>query len=146
MRSEKTTTTSILVVLLVYMFMAGNTSGEGIALCIGANGHVALEKIFHEHCHNHPHSDEQSVSHSAQEHNEHLESPHCKPCIDIPIFMGSTSDQLPPKQIVLDSDAPDTLSDTPVIPENTLIPTDISQRSYRPNDHSDFLCTVILLV
>jgi len=145
MKSEKTTTTSILVVLLVYIFLAGNTSG-GIALCIGANGHVALEAAIHEHCNNHPHSEEEYVSLSAQEHNEHLESPHCKPCIDIPIFIGSTSDQLPPKQITPDSDAPDTLSDTPVIPENTSIPTDISQLSYRPAYHSDFLCTVILLV
>ena len=145
MRLEKTKTTSILVVLLVYMFMAGNTSG-GVALCIGANGHVALEKIFHEHCHNHQHSDEDSVSFSALEHNEHLENPHCKPCIDIPIFIGSTTDKLPPKKITPDSDAPDTLSGTPVIPENTFMPTDISQRSFRPNDHSDFLCTVILLV
>jgi len=145
MRSEKTKTTSILVVLLVYMFMAGNTSG-GLALCIGANGHVALEKIFHEHCHNHQHSDEHSISLSAQEHSKHLESPHCKPCIDIPIFIGSTTDKLPPKKITSDSDAPDTLSDTPVIPENTFMPTDISQRFYCPTYYSDFLCTVILLV
>jgi len=98
MRSKKTKSTSILIVLLIYTVMAGNTSGE-LALCIGANGHVALEPAIHQHCHNHPHIEQNDPSSMGHEHDGHLESPHCKPCIDIPIFIGPTENRLPLKPV-----------------------------------------------
>jgi len=98
MRSKKTKATSILVVLLIYIFMAGNTSGD-LALCIGADGHVALEPAIHEHCQDHPHIEQNDPSSMGHEHDEHLESPHCKPCIDIPIFIGPTDNRLALKPV-----------------------------------------------
>ena len=98
MRSKKTKSTSILIVLLIYTVMAGNTSGE-LALCRGANGPVAVEPAIHQHCHNHPHIEQNDPSSMGHEHDGHLESPHCKPCIDIPIFIGPTENRLPLKPV-----------------------------------------------
>ena len=97
MRTGKTKTTSILTVLLIYVFIAGNTSGE-LALCIGDNWHIAIEPLNHEHNENHPHIEHNSSS-TEHQHDGHLESPHCKPCIDIPIFIGTTDNRLPLKQV-----------------------------------------------
>jgi hypothetical protein len=93
MKSENTTATSVFFVLLIYVFTAGNTSGE-LALCIGANWHIALEPLTHEHYYNRPHIEQNESFSPGHEHDGHLDSPHCKPCIDIPIFIGPTDNRL----------------------------------------------------
>jgi hypothetical protein len=135
MRSEKTKTTSILLVLLIYVFIAGNTSGE-LTLCIGANWHIALEPLNHEHNENHPHI----------EHNGQVKSPHCKPCIDIPIFIGPTDNRFPVKQVKPNQGTLNCLLKTEVIAHDLLIvqaaPLWISSFA----DENRFLRSVILLV
>ena len=151
MRSKKTTATSILVVLLVYVFMAGNTSGE-LALCIGANGHVALEPLTHEHCHNRPHIEQNDPSSMEHEHGEHLESPHCKPCIDIPIIIGPTDNQLALKPVNPNSH---TLVSLVGCALHTIIPDKwcavhtlpaVPHRFYSATDEQHLLRCIILLV
>ena len=150
MRSKKTTATSILLVLLIYVFMAGNTSGE-LALCIGADGHIALEPVIHEHCHNHPHI-EHDPSSMEHEHGEHVESPHCKPCIDIPIFIGPTDNRLPLKPVKPNSK---TLVSRVGCALHTIIPDKwcamhtlpaVPRRFYSATDENRFLRSIILLV
>ena len=144
MRSEKTKITSILVVLLIYVFIAGNTSGE-LALCIGANGHIALEPLIHEHCHDHPHI-EHDPSSMEHEHDGHAESPHCKPCIDIPIFIGPTDNRLPLKQVKPKPEVLVCLLETEVISHDSLILPAIPQRHFFVADENRFLRSVILIV
>jgi len=161
MRSEKTTATSILVVLLIYVFMAGNISGE-LALCIGANGHVALEPVIHEYCHNHPHIEQNDPSSMEHEHDEHLENPHCKPCIDIPIFIGPTDHckpcidipifigptdhRLPIKPVKPNPNALVSLLEPELITNYSFILPAIPRRFYSAMDENCFLRSIILLV
>ncbi len=144
MRSEKTTATSILLVLLIYVFMAGNTSGE-LALCIGANGHIALEPVIHEHCHNHPHI-EHDPSSMEHEHDEHVESPHCKPCIDIPIFIGPTDYRLPLKPVKPNPDMLVSLLEPATMPNYQFIPPTIPRRTSSALDENRFLRSIMLFV
>lgn len=145
MRSQKKHTTSILVVLLIYIFMAGNTSGE-LALCIGANGHVALEPAIHEHCHNHPHIEQNDPSSMGHEHDGHLESPHCKPCIDIPIFIGPTDNRPALKPVKPNRDTLVCLLETEVISNESFILPAVPRQFYSAKDENRFLSSIILLV
>jgi len=145
MRSEKTTPASILVILLTYVFMAGNTSGE-LALCIGANGHIALEPIIHEHCHNHPHIEQNVPSSTEHEHGGHLQSPHCKPCIDIPIFIGPTDNRLPLKPVKPNPESLVCLLDPVAISDDQFIPPAVPHRSYFATDENCLLRSIILIV
>ncbi|HCO92770.1 MAG TPA: hypothetical protein DIU00_02265 [Phycisphaerales bacterium] len=145
MRSEKTKATSILVVLLIYAFMAGNTSGD-LALCIGANGHIALEPVIHEHCHNHPHIEKDDPSSMGHEHDGHLESPHCKPCIDIPIFIGPTDNRVPIKPAKPNQNTLICLLEPAAISDYQFILPAIPRRSYSTSDENRFLRSIILLV
>jgi len=145
MRSEKKTNSSVLFVLLIYVFMAGNTSGE-LALCIGANWHVAIEPLCHEHNHNNPHIEQKSPSSRGHEHEEQLKSPHCKPCIDIPLFVGHTDNRLPLKQVKLNMDTLVSLTNPAAIRNYEFIPS-VIPRQYSPTtDENRFLRSVIMLV
>ena len=145
MRSKKKTATSILIVLLIYVFMAGNTSG-GLALCIGSNGHVALEPAIHEHCHNHPHIEKNNPSSLGHEHEEHLESPHCKPCIDIPIFIGPTDNRLALKPVKPNPDTLVSLLEPAAISNYQFILPAVPRRFYSATDENRLLRCIILLV
>jgi hypothetical protein len=144
MRFKKTIAIKILVVLLIYAFIAGYTSGD-LALCIGADGHVALESVLHEHCHNHPHI-EHYPSSMEHEHDGHVDNPHCKPCIDIPIFIGPKDNRLPlkpakPYPNILISNV-----ETEVIDDNSFTPQAVPQRVFSLADKNRFLRSVILIV
>jgi len=144
MKSEKTTAFSILIVLLIYVFMAGNTSGE-LALCIGANWHIAIEPLTHEHYYNHPHIEQNDPSSLGHEHDGHLESPHCKPCIDIPIFIGPSD-----KRLVLKPDKPNPetlvcISETEAISYDSSMPA-VPCRYTFAMDENRFLRSIIIIV
>jgi len=145
MRLKKTKVTSILVVLLLYVFMAGNTSAE-LALCIGANGHIALEPAIHGNCNDHPHIEHNNPSSIKHQHDEHLESPHCKPCIDIPIFIGPTDNKVPLKPVKPDPDTLVSLSETAAISDYQFMLPTVSRRFYADMDENRFLRSIILLV
>jgi len=145
MRSKKKISTSIVIVLLIYVFMAGNTSGE-LSLCIGANGHVALEPAIHEHCHNHSHIEQNDPSSMEHEHGGHLESPHCKPCIDIPIFIGPTDNRIALKPIKPNSHTLVSLIETEVIANDSFILPAVPRRFYSATDENRLLRCIILLV
>jgi len=145
MRSKKKISTSIVIVLLIYVFMAGNTSGE-LSLCIGANGHVALEPAIHEHCHNHSHIEQNDPSSMEHENDGHLESPHCKPCIDIPIFIGPTDNRLALKPVKPNPDTLVSLLETEVITNDSFILPAAGRRFYSATDEIRLLRCIILLV
>ena len=144
MRLKKTIAVKILIILLIYVFIAGYTSGD-LALCIGADGHVALEPVLHEHCHNHPHIEHDSSS-MEHEHDGHVKSPHCKPCIDIPIFIGPTDNRLPLKQLKPNPEVFVCLLETEVISHDSLILPAVPPRIFSVADENRFLRSVILIV
>jgi len=145
MRLKKTIAAKILVVLLIYVFMAGNTSGE-LALCIGANWHIALEPLTHEHYYNRTHIEQNDPSSPVHVHDGHLDSPHCKPCIDIPIFIGPTNNRVVPKPTNPNSDTLVSLLETVTISDCPLILPTIPHRSFFAMDENRFLRSIILLV
>jgi len=125
--------------------MASNTSG-GLALCIGSNGHVALEPAIHEHCHNRPHIELNDPSSMEHEHDGHLESPHCKPCIDIPIFIGSTDNQVPLKPVKPNPETLVSLLETAVISDYQFMLPAAARRLYSDTGENRLLRCIILLV
>ncbi|MHC4206988.1 MAG: hypothetical protein ACYSTT_20215 [Planctomycetota bacterium] len=145
MRLKKKIAIKILAVLLIYIFIAGNTSGE-LALCIGADGHIALEPVIHEHCENHPHIEQDESSSMMHEHDGHTENPHCKPCIDIPIFIGPTDNRLPLKPVKPNPDIFFCLLPTEVITYNSFIPPTIPRGDFSHTDENRFLRSIILIV
>jgi hypothetical protein len=145
MRSEKKTATSILIVLLVYVFIAGNTSGE-LVLCIGADGHIAFEPVIHEHFQIHAHFEQNELSSLGYEHDRHVDDPHCKPCIDMPIFIGPTDNRLPIKPAKPNPDTLVSLLETVAISDYQLILPAVPRRSYSATDENRFLRSIILLV
>jgi hypothetical protein len=144
MRLKRTITAKILVVFLIYVFMAGNTSGE-LALCIGAHWHIALEPLSHEHNENHPHI-EHDTSSTEHEHNGHVENPHCRPCIDIPIFIGPTDNRLPAKHFKPNQKTIISLSETETLADDSFVLQASPLRIIPPADENRFLRSVILLV
>ena len=145
MKSEKATITSILVVLLIYVFMAGNTSGEFV-LCIGTNWHIAIEPLSHEYFYDRQHIEQHESSSPGDEHYGQWDSPHCKSCIDIPIFVGANNNRLPLKPVKPNSGTPVSFFDTAAVSDNqSLQPTTPSQSLFS-SDENHFLRSIILLV
>ena len=145
MRSEKTITTPILVVLLIYVFITGNISGE-LALCIGDNWHIALEPLSHEHYYNRTHIEQSKSSLPGHEHDEHLDNPHCKPCIDIPIFIGPTDNRLPLKPVKPNPETLISLREPALITDDQFVLPVIPHRFSSTMDENRFLQSIILLV
>jgi hypothetical protein len=135
----------MLAVLLIYLLAAGNALG-GFVLCMGTDGHIALKPAFHERRHHSPHGHQEGVYQLSQDTDTHAEGPHCKPCIDIPISMGLTGDQLPPDQAKLNSQALIVFLGSWAISDNILTPMTAPPRFHSITPHSEFLRTVILLV
>jgi hypothetical protein len=144
MRLKKTIAAKILVVLLIYVFTADNISGE-LALCIGSHWHIALEPLTHEHNENHSHI-ENDPSSTEHEHDGHVESPHCKPCIDIPIFIGSTDTRLLLKPARPNSNTHASIVEPITISDSQLILPIVPRRFSSTLDENRFLRSIILLV
>lgn len=145
MKSEKATTTSILVVLLIYVFMAGNTSGEFV-LCIGSNWHIAIEPLFHEHYYNRLHIERNESSTSGNKYYGHWNVPHCKSCIDIPIFVGPNSNRISLKPVKPNSETLVSFFDTAAVSDNQSLQPTAPSRSLFSSDENRFLRSIILLV
>jgi len=73
--------------VIVCLVIAGNVS-QGVVLCFGQGGHVAIESAFHkdhgDHCGHASHTD---TDHSDQKHPvfDHDHAANCQPCVDVPI-------------------------------------------------------------
>jgi len=145
MKAEKATTTSILVVLLIYVFMAGNTSGEFV-LCIGSNWHIAIEPLFHEHYYNRSHIEQNDPSSPEDKHHGYWDSPHCKSCIDIPIFVGPNNNRLPLKPTKPNSETFASLVETTKDSDCPFILPATRCRSCFGSDENRFLRSIILIV
>ena len=145
MRLEKTTTTSILFVLLIYVFMAGNTSGEFV-LCIGTNWHIAIEPLSHADYYNHSRIEQHESSASGHKYYGHWDMPHCKSCIDIPIFVGPNNNRLPLEPTKSNSETLVSLFETTADSDSQFILPVARCQSCFDTDVNRFLRSIILLV
>jgi len=132
---------SVLICLFVWA-----SASQGVVVCVGSDGHVALEPAFHERCHHHVHAEETEVGQFTKEISSHAESRHCQPCVDIPLSLGLLQDcsqltKLQPKSQILSAPvSPDTSLETiPVL-------TGVSEPFYITTPYFDPLRTVILQV
>lgn len=141
----KKTIKTLLIVLLISLVTAGNTLGS-LVLCIGGDGHIAFESSFHKHCNETSHTHLKDIVLSKQEVGSHIENPHCKPCVDIPIPMNSVKDRFVSNQVkhnklaVLSSYSP------ALTPGDTFVSTDTLNNLYAITSPFIFLNTIILLV
>jgi hypothetical protein len=76
-------------ILLMLLSLAALNMPQAAVFCIGGDGHMAIEPAGHDHCADgsHPHSRRPTDSETA-EHSQ-VGRPYCRPCIDIPIPVGS---------------------------------------------------------
>lgn len=135
----------ILAALLIYVFIAGNTSGE-LVLCINADGHINLEPVNHEHCEEHTYIEQNVLFPQGHEHDRHVDHSHCKPCIDIPIFIGPTDNRLPLKRIKPNPNIFVSNLETTVIDNSTFTPQAVPRRIFSIADENRFLRSIILIV
>ncbi len=76
--------------MLMVLSLAAMTMPHAAVLCIGDDGHMAIELVGHGHCedgshwHNHHATGSEAAEHS------HVGRPHCRPCVDIPIPVESS--------------------------------------------------------
>ncbi len=69
--------------VFVCLVIAGNVS-QGVVVCFGADGHIAVEGAFHEdHCGG-AHSEHSGNTPLSLDHT-HGDDEHCHPCVDVPI-------------------------------------------------------------
>ena len=125
--------------------LAWTSASQGVVVCVGFDGHVALEPAAHTRCHHPVHAEEAEVGQFAKESSSHAESRHCRPCLDIPVSLGlpdgcsHPTKQQPGSHISSLSVNPDrTLEAVPILGA-------VSEAFYIPTPYFDPLRTVILL-
>jgi hypothetical protein len=95
-RRSKKRDRSIALMALLSLIVALNMS-QAVVLCIGGDGHIAIELAGHHH-----------GEHDAQDHDHDVdaleadvsfcaEHGHCRPCTDIPLSTGPCEDRIAPK-------------------------------------------------
>ena len=145
MRPNKKKATSILVVLLIYVVIAGNTSGEFV-FCINTDGHITLEPVNHNHFEEHTHIEQNVLFPLGHEHDIHVDHSNCKPCIDIPVFIGLTNNRLVLKRIKPNPNTFVSNLETKVVDNSTFTPQAVPLCVFSVADENRFLSTIILLV
>lgn len=83
--------------MLVWLSLLVVANGaQGIVLCTGAHGHVAIESAGHHRCPNdaHDHGSESPDYRSGV--SSESDHDHCLPCVDIPVLWGVASSDSDP--------------------------------------------------
>lgn len=131
--------------LLFICLLMPCSASEGLVLCIGTNGHVAIETNHHSPYHHASHIQPTDTPHQAQETDRHVENPHRHPCVDISISMGTTVDRFSSHQ-VKENSLILPFAKSSKTPGSPFTPS-AAPGSFNPViAHSDLLHTVILLV
>lgn len=91
-RFQKRHARTIMPVLL--SLMAALNASQAMVLCVGHDGHVAIEHAVHSHCACAGQTPDPANSHDSGD--PHLADGHRQPCIDIPIPVGGCEEQITP--------------------------------------------------
>jgi len=78
---------TMLVVML--SVLVALSMSQAVVVCVGADGHVALETAGHHHCDHDTHADNANGSAAEKEDHCHAEGTPCQPCTDIPVCAGA---------------------------------------------------------
>ena len=81
MKSTRIRKTSAFLILLSFVAMLN--ASQTMVLCVGHDGHVAVEVAGHNHCR-----------------GEHASDSHCRSCTDIPIPIGPCTDHSSADRVV----------------------------------------------
>ena len=73
---------------LLSVLVALNMS-QAVVVCVGADGHVALEAAGHHHCDHDPHADDADHSPIDTGDHSHAADTPCMPCTDITVCAGA---------------------------------------------------------
>ena len=77
-----------LLVGLLSVLVALNMS-QTVVVCVGADGHVAIEAAGHHHCDHDLHADDPDHPPVDTEDHSHATDTPCVPCTDIPVCAGA---------------------------------------------------------
>lgn len=79
------------IVAFLLLSTAALNMPQAMVLCVGHDGHVAIEPAGHDHC-----ADGSHVPGYRPEGSEHshVGCPHCRPCVDIPIPIGAGDNRI----------------------------------------------------
>ena len=133
------------IILLICLLAVSNVS-QGVVLCIGSDGHIALETAFHERCHHPVHSQQPDMRQVAEETDSHPEGKHCQPCIDLPVSIGLTNDRLPLSRVEPSSQVSTPFVESPVVCSGTFIPAGVLESLCFSTAYFAPLRTIVLLV
>ena len=131
--------------VLICLFVWASAS-QGVVVCVGSDGHVALEPAFHTCCHHPVHTEEAEVNQVTEDISSHVESRHCQPCIDIPVSFGLPDGCSQLSKPELRPQIPSLLVYPNTALESILIFTGVSEPFYITTPYFDPLRTVVLLV
>jgi len=73
---------------LLSVLVALNMS-QAVVVCVGADGHIAIETAGHHHCDHDPHADDPDHSPVDTGEHSHAADTPCMPCTDIPVCAGA---------------------------------------------------------
>ncbi len=62
-------------------------------LCLGGDGHVAIEPAGHDHCADGSHVHEYGPGGVKIHNHSHVGRPHCRSCVDIPVSVGTSDNR-----------------------------------------------------
>jgi hypothetical protein len=124
-----------LAILVTCLFVAIHAS-QGMVLCFGTHGHVAIEPAGHRHCddavHYHGHGADAEASHEKA--TGYVAQEHCDPCVDIPLSLGPlderTGSSLPTTAVAVVIGEPSAAS------QNLPVPGIVSESALLPTHHT----------
>lgn len=77
--------------LVVLMWLTALNVSQAMVLCLGTDGHIAVEPAGHDHCADGSHEHDRDLTAWEAADHSHVGPGQCRPCIDIP-FPDGTSD------------------------------------------------------
>lgn len=81
-------------ILLLLVSVAALTMPHATVMCIGEDGHRAIERAGHDHCEDGSHPLHYRPTGSEAAEHSHVGRSHCRPCVDIPIPAESSDHRI----------------------------------------------------
>lgn len=95
-RRSRASDRNIVLMALLSLTVALNVS-QAAVLCIGDDGHIAIELAGHRHCGHDAHGDDHGTDAPEASVSLCAEDGHCRPCTDIPLSTGTCEYRSAPK-------------------------------------------------
>lgn len=80
--------------VFLLLSLAALNMPRAMVLCIGHDGHMAIEPAAHDHCADGSHARDRGPAGLETGDHSHVDHAHCPPCIDIPISAGAGDERI----------------------------------------------------